>query len=175
MRKLKPHQIIQALEQGLTVEYGFACNDNWEVIAKHNITCEMLFSPNFKWRVVDFEQAQKIDFKFCSIFSKRIRKIFIRHDMTMQDVADKLGWQVHKVSAYYNDRCLLSDDDAQALSDLLAQIGHKFTDVELQEMQKQAIFVDLTKNDLLDEIREKFNQEKPTTRMATLTIPHDNC
>lgn len=121
------------------------------------------------------QPCQKTNFKFRSIFSSRIRKIFIHHDMTMKDVADKLGWQVLKVSEYYNDTRLLSDDDSQALSNLLAQLGHRFTDVELQEMQKQAIFVDLTKNDLLDEIREKFNQEKPTTRMATLSIPHDNC
>lgn len=60
MSKLKPHQIIQALEQGLMVEYGFSCNDTWEVIEKHNITCEMLFSPNFKWRVVDFEQLNEV-------------------------------------------------------------------------------------------------------------------
>lgn len=121
------------------------------------------------------QPCQKTDFKFRSIFSSRIRKIFIHHDMTMKDVADKLGWQVLKVSEYYNDTRLLSDDDSQALSNLLAQLGHRFTDVELQEMQKHAIFVDLTKNDLLDEIREKINQEKPTIRMATLTIPHDNC
>ena len=135
----------------------------------------MLFSPNFKWRVVDFEQSQKIDFKFRSIFSSRIRRIFISHNMTMKDVADKLCWQSHQVSAYYNDRRLLSDDDAQALSNLLAQIGHQYTNVELQEMQKQAVFVDLTENDFLDKIREKFQEKKPTTRIATLTIPHDNC
>lgn len=83
--------------------------------------------------------------------------------MNMKDVSGKLGWKVTKVSAYYNDRYLLSNDDALALSNLLAQLGHKFTDLELQEMQKQAIFIDLTGNDLIDEISSTINNQNTNT------------
>lgn len=101
--------------------------------------------------------------RYKSKFSREIRKCFIEHNMTMNDVAQRLGIKVTQVSNYYNDRCLLSDDDAQSLSDLLAQMGHEYTGEQLQEMQKQAVFVDLTKNDTLDDIREKFHQENPPT------------
>lgn len=113
--------------------------------------------------MIDKQPHEQREFAFRSRLSRDIRKIFIDNDMTMKDVADKLGWQVHKVSGYYNDRCLLSDDDAQSLSDLLAQMGHGYAGADLQELQKQAVFVDLTKNDILDEIREKFHQENPPT------------
>ncbi|WP_323842550.1 MULTISPECIES: hypothetical protein [unclassified Moraxella] len=113
--------------------------------------------------IVQLPSYEKKEFIFRSRFSHDIRKIFIDGDMTIKNVADKLGWQVCKVSAYYNDKYLLSDDDAQSLSDLLTQIGHKYTGVELQELQKQAVFVDLTKKGFLDEIGEKFHQENTPT------------
>lgn len=100
------------------------------------------------------QQSCHKDFTFRSRFSREIREIFINCGMTMKDVAEKLGLSPADVSAYYNDRYLLKDDDALALSNLLKEIGHYYPPKHLKLLQKQAIFVDLTKNDLLDEVRE---------------------
>lgn len=82
-----------------------------------------------------------------SKFSREIRKCFIEHNMTMSDVAKRLGIKVTQVSKYYNDRQLLTAEHAKSIANLLAEIlGYeKYTYTDLLQMQKEAVLIEPSK------------------------------
>lgn len=75
----------------------------------------------------------KPDFKFVSELAYT----------TMKDMADELGWEVHKISGVYNSRILLTKDEIHQLNNYLTQLDYFYSDAELMDMQKLAVFIDL--------------------------------
>lgn len=89
--------------------------------------------------------CDRSDFVFRSRFSQEIHQIFINLNMTLKDVADKLNWQPAYLSSYYADKRFLSDNDALALSNLLQDFGYNYSPKSLQQLQREAVCIDLTK------------------------------
>lgn len=81
------------------------------------------------------------EFIFKSKFSIAIRKTFLEHEMYMIAVAEKIGCNVAMISAYYNDRKILTLKHAQEFSSLLQTLNVHYSADELMQMQKQADFI----------------------------------
>lgn len=82
-----------------------------------------------------------------SKFRLEIRKCFIEHNMTVSDVAKRLGIEVTQVSKYYNDRQLLTVEHAKSIAELLAEVMgcEKYTYTDLLQMQKEAVLIEPSK------------------------------
>lgn len=98
-----------------------------------------------------------------SKFSREIRKCFIEHNMTVSDVAKRLGIEVTQVSKYYNDRELLTIEHAKLLAELLVEVvGYeKYTYTDLIQMQKEAVLIEPSKPILqtkLDEYEKELTK-----------------
>lgn len=97
--------------------------------------------------------CNRADFVFRSRFSQEIHQIFINLNTTLKEVADKLNWQPAYLSDYYADKRLLSDDDALTLSNFLQDFGYSYSPKSLQQLQREAICIELTKNDFVNELQ----------------------
>lgn len=85
----------------------------------------------------------KPNFKFVSELAYTVRYVATKKGLTMQDMADELGWEVHKISGVYNSRILLTKDEIHQLNNYLTQLDYFYSDAELMDMQKWAVFIDL--------------------------------
>ena len=61
----------------------------------------------------------KPDFKFVSELAYTVRYVATKKGLTMKDMADELGWEVHKISGVYNSRILLTKDEIHQLNVLM--------------------------------------------------------
>lgn len=61
----------------------------------------------------------KPNFKFVSELAYTVRYVATKKGLTMQDMADELGWEVHKISGVYNSRILLTKDEIHQLNVLM--------------------------------------------------------
>lgn len=85
----------------------------------------------------------KPDFKFVSELAYTVRYVATKKGLTMKDMADELGWEVRKISGVYNSRILLTKDEIHQLNNYLTQLDYFYSDAELMDMQKLAVFIDL--------------------------------
>lgn len=81
------------------------------------------------------------EFKFKSHFSQLIRKTFISNEMTMWKVAQEISCNTSTISAYYNDKKILTSEHAKSFSNLLKSFNINYSADELIKMQMQAEFI----------------------------------
>lgn len=81
------------------------------------------------------------EFIFKSKFSMLIRKIFTENKMFIKTVAKNMGCDVLTISAYYNDKKILTAEHAQAFSELLKILNVHYSADELVSIQRQAEFI----------------------------------
>lgn len=103
---------------------------------------------------------QTKDFRFVSEFSKWLRETRLKHNVTLLDFANALGVNTPKVSAWENDRELLTNIQAMKIAKFFKEKGEIINYVELMKMQRKAIFINLIEarkifNEIIDSIKGK--------------------
>ena len=92
-----------------------------------------------------FSQLEQTkDFRFVSEFSQWLRKTRLKHNVMLLDFADALGVNAPKVSAWENDKELLTNIQAIKIAKFFKEKGEITNYVELMKMQRKAIFTPLS-------------------------------